>query len=144
MAKKSLKKRIDALVDALGGAQKPTLAEIRSDLVSLGTLAQELEDGQALAEKEAPIAALKQQNENLKVELQMANTELDTFRAERKKQEEEKKREEMPEIQFEILQGLPTEHMGDGATLQGICRRTGIPPDEGEVHLHRRQAQKMH
>src|SRR5438128_3010247 len=81
MAKKSLKKRIDDLVDALGRAQKPTFAEIRSELVSLGTLAQELEDGQALSEKEAAIAALETENENLKVELQTANAELDTFRS---------------------------------------------------------------
>jgi hypothetical protein len=53
MAKKSLKKRIDDLFDALGRAKKPTFPEIRSELSSLGTLAQELEDGQALSEKEA-------------------------------------------------------------------------------------------
>jgi hypothetical protein len=137
MAKKSLKKRIDDLVDALGRAKKPSFAEIRSELVSLGALAQEMEDGQALSEKEAAIAALEAENENLKIELQTANAELKTFRAEWKKQEEEKKREDIPDIQLQILRGLPTEHMGDGATLKGICQRTKIPPDEAEVHLDR-------
>ena len=44
MAKKSLKKRIDDLIDALGGAEKPTFAKIRSELVSIGTLVEALED----------------------------------------------------------------------------------------------------
>jgi len=137
MAKKSLKKRIDDLVDALGRADKPSVADIRSELVSLGALVQELEDGQALSEKEDAITALELQNENLKVELQAANTELEAFRAEWKKQEDEKKREDIPDIQLQILRGLPTKRTGDGATLRGICRRTKIPPDEAEIHLNR-------
>jgi predicted transcriptional regulator len=134
MAKKSLKKRMDDLIDALGRAQKPTLADIRSELVSLRPLAESLEDGQALAEKETTITGLKEENENLKVELQMANTELDTFRAERKKQEEEKKREEIPRIQFQILQRLPLVHE-NGHRLDPIARAAGIPMDEAEIHL---------
>jgi len=136
MAKKSPKKRIDDLVDALGRADKPSFADIRSELFSLGALVQELEDGQALSEKEDAITALELQNENLKVELQAANTELEAFRAEWKKQEDEKKREDIPDIQLQILRGLPTKHTGDGATLQGICRRTKIPPDEAEIYLN--------
>ena len=102
MAKKSLKKRIDDLVDGLGGAEKPTFPEIRSELVALGAVAQELEDGQALSKKEAAIAALEAENGNLKVELQTANAELEAFRAERKKQEYQNQQKEMPPVQFEI------------------------------------------
>ena len=134
MAKKSLKKRIDALVDALGGAQKPTLAEIRSDLVSLGVLAQELEDGQALTEKESAIAALKAENQNLKVELQTASAELEAFRAEQKQREE--KERDVPDIQYRIVKELPSMHdLTDGLTMQAIHRHMNIPLDEAEIHV---------
>jgi hypothetical protein len=71
-----------------------------------------MEDGQALPEKESAIATLEAENENLKVGLETANTELETFRAERRRQEEDKKRQEMPEIQFKILQRFSTENVG--------------------------------
>lgn len=135
MAKKSLKKRIDDLVDALGGAEKPTLAQIRSDLVSIGTLVQELEDGQALAEKETTIAALKQENENLSVELQVANTELGTFRADREKQKEEERKKEIPIQQFDILRRLPSKHGGKGLTMLQLWREVKLRLDETEVHV---------
>jgi hypothetical protein len=139
MAKKSLKKRIDDLVDALGGAEKPTLADIRSELVVMGALAEEMEAGHTLAEKESAITALEQENENLKVELQTANTELDAFRAERKKQEEEERQKEMPEIQFQILKHLPSQHGGPWLKLIEIAYAAGIPVDETEIHLNRLQ-----
>jgi hypothetical protein len=136
MAKKSLKKRIDDLVDALGGAQKPTLAEIRSELVSIGTIAQELEDGQALSEKEAAISTLEAENENLKVELQTANAELETFRAERRKQEGQNQQKEIPAGQFEILNRLSHES-GYGDTLNDIAAVAKITVDEAEIHMDR-------
>jgi DNA-binding MarR family transcriptional regulator len=134
---KSLKKRIDALVDALGGTKKPTLPEIRNQLVDFAVLAETLEDGQATAEKEATIAALEEENENLTIKLQMANAELETFQAERKKQEQEKKREEIPEIQFQILSLLPSEHGGNRLMVNEIARDIGIPVDEAEIHADR-------
>jgi len=136
MAKKSLKKRIDALVDALGGAQKPTFAEIRSELVAVGAIAQELEDGQALSEKEAAIAALEAENENLKVELEAANAELEAFRADRRKQEYQNQQKEMPPVQFEILNRLSHES-GYGDTLNEIAAVAKITVDEAEIHMDR-------
>ncbi len=133
MAKKSLKKRIDDLIDALGGAEKPTFAKIRSELVSIGTLVEALEDAQALAEKDARIADLEAEFENLKVTLQTANTELETFRAEREKQEEENR--ELPEIQLEILRRLPSKHGGIGLTVPQIWREVNGRLDEIEIHV---------
>ena len=90
MAKKSLKKRIDDLVHALGGAKKPSFAEIRGELVEIGTLVESLENEQELAEKQAAIAALEVETENLSVRLQTANAELDAFRAERTQQDDDR------------------------------------------------------
>ena len=141
--KKSLKERIDALVNALGAAEKPSSAQIRNELVALALDVEKLQDGQPLAEKarisdlEAALEKSDVELGNLKVLLEEADGELETFRAGQKQQEEEKKWQELPAIQFEILQRLPTEHAGDGATLRGICGRSGIPPDEAEVHLDR-------
>jgi hypothetical protein len=126
---------MDDLVDALARGKKPTSAEIRSELVSVETLAQEMEDGQALPEKESAIATLEAENENLKVGLETANTELETFRAERRRQEEDKKRQEMPEIQFKILQRLPTEEV-DGYWLRTSLEN--LDYGEGDPETNRR------
>jgi DNA-binding transcriptional ArsR family regulator len=144
MAKKSLKKRIDDITNALGGTKKPTLVEIRSELFSIGTLVEALEEGQAMAEKEAQIAVLEAaleksnlENAELQAELQTANTGLDAFRAERKKQEEKKRRQDIPEIQFKILRRLPTENVGGGwLSIFNVSRSLKIPPEEVEIHLN--------
>jgi hypothetical protein len=147
MAKKknqSLTERIAALINRVGEKPEPTFGDIKSELVECLGLAETLEEGAVIRDAEAKISALETVLEEsntelgkLKIETEALKSELQTFRAERQKQEEEKKREEMPDIQFEILQRLPTEHAGDGATLRGICGRNGIPPDEAEVHLDR-------
>jgi hypothetical protein len=137
MAKKSLKKRIDDLVDALGGAEKPTLAQIRNDLVSIGTFAQELEDGQALAEKETAIAALEAELGNLKIELQSANAEIETFRAAREKQQEEERKKDIPPEQLDILRRLPSEYGGLGLTVPQIWREVNGRLDETEIHVNK-------
>lgn len=70
MAKKkpqSLKERIDALINAFGAAQKPTFAEIRNELVEVAAFVEALENEQALAEKDASIAALETELGDLKV-----------------------------------------------------------------------------
>jgi len=140
----SLTDRIAALINRVGEKPAPGMDVIKSALVPCLSLAESLEEGAAIRDAEAQITVLETALEKsnaeigkLEGELQSLNTEVQAFRAERQKQEEEKKREEMPDIQFEILQRLPTEHAGDGATLRGICRRSGIPPDEAEVHLDR-------
>ena len=132
---KSLKARIDALFNAIGGEQKPSYNKIRSELSTFASLAESLENDQATAKKEAKIAALKAENKNLKVELQTANAEIKRFQAERKKQEE--KEREIPPIQFKILHRLPSENEGDGATLKVISRRANIWSLEAKIHLDR-------
>jgi DNA-binding MarR family transcriptional regulator len=135
MAKKSLKKRIDELIDALGGADKPTLPQIRSRLFKFAALAEELEQGKAIRKAEAKTASLTTEVEKLQVQLQEARSEIKMFRTDQKERENESA--ELPEIQFKILRGLPTENIGDGATLKGISQRARIPPDEAAVHLDR-------
>jgi hypothetical protein len=134
MAKKSLKKRIDDLVHALGAAKKPSPSDIRNELVPIGIEVEALENGQALAEKEAAIAALEAENENLKVELQTANTELETLRAEQKKQQEEKR--DLPEDQFEILKWLPSQHGGERPDINFIAHAFGRPVDETGIRIY--------
>lgn len=134
---KSIKSRIDELVSKLGELPPPSSGFIKGKLVTIGNMVEALEEGAVVRDAESKIAVLEEELGNLKVELSALQTELEAFRAERKKQEEEKKRQEMPEIQFKILQGLPTEHVGDGATLKGISQRSNIPPDESAVHLNR-------
>lgn len=138
MAKKSLKKRIDALVDALGGTEKPTPLEIRNELVPIGIEVEALEDGQALAEKEATIAALEAENENLKVELQTANTELEAFRVQRREQKEAERKQDIPDVQFQILKFLPSEHdKGNRPGIEEIARAAQMPVYEAGIHLKR-------
>jgi len=91
MATKSLKSRIEALINSLGGRDKPTLPKIRSELVSFALLAEALEDGQATREAKAKIAGLEAALEksnaelgSLKVQLQAANAEIERFLADRK------------------------------------------------------------
>ena len=137
MAKKSLKKRIDDLIDALGRAKKPTLAEIRSELVSLGTIAESLEDGQALAEKDARITALETELRDLKIALDVATGEIEAFRAEREKQEEEEKKKEIPPAQYKILKWLPSRSGGNRQDVREIARAIKLPVDETEIHIDR-------
>jgi len=59
MPTKSLKSRIDKLINSLGGTDKPGLAEIRSELFTFARLAEALEDNQATREAEAKIAVLE-------------------------------------------------------------------------------------
>jgi DNA-binding transcriptional ArsR family regulator len=143
MPTKSLKSRIDKLINSLGGTDKPGLPEIRSELVTFAQLAEALEDNQATREAEAKIAVLEAaleksnaENSNLKIKLQTANAEIQRFRAERKKQEE--KEREIPPIQFQILKRVPNEH-GGGSWLgiNEISRAVNIPPDEAEIHVDR-------
>lgn len=139
MTKKSLKKRIDDLVDALGAGTKPTFPEIRSDLVRFGAEAEALENSQALAEKDARIAnleaALEKTNvelRDLNVSLEKANSELEAFTEE---QEERGKQDaELPDIQFQILKRLPLVNQ-HGQRLDRIAWDAGITLDEAEIHL---------
>ena len=139
---KSITERINDLVYKLDAVPPPEPHFIKGRLSQISELVEALEQGKVIREAEAKIAVLEKQkrkfkaeNENLKVELQAAKTEIQRFRAEQK--EREKKDKDIPDIQFKILKDLPTEHMGDGATLKGVSRRAKIRPDDAEVHLAR-------
>ena len=141
---KSIKSRIDELVSKLGELPAPSPAFIKGKLVAIGVLVEALEEGEVIRDAEEKVTVLEAaleksnlENSHLQAKLKSLNTEVDGFRAERKKQEEEKKREDIPDIQLQILRDLPTEHAGDGSTLHGICQRTRIPPDEAEIYLDR-------
>ena len=132
MAKKSLTKRIHDLADALGRAEKPSPLEIRNELFLLGPMAESLEDGHALAEKETAVAALKQENENLKIELQATNAELEKFREE---QNERDKKERIDPVQFQILSLLPSPSGTNWLRSDEIARALKIQLDEADAYI---------
>jgi len=143
MPTKSLKSQIETLANSLGESDKPTLADIRSQLFKFASLAEALENNEPVREAEAKITALEAAPEqknaevgDLKIKLQTANAEIKTFRADEKKQKE--KDREIPPIQFKILARLPKED-GGGSWLRidEIARSLNIPPDEAEVHLNK-------
>lgn len=134
---KSVKERIDELVNKLGELPPPSTDFMKGKLVKIGTLVEALENGADIRDAETKIAALETELGNLKLLFQTENAELETFRAERKKQEEEKRREEIPEIQFQILNRIPSERAGMGAWvgIAEILQTVNIPVDEADFHL---------
>jgi hypothetical protein len=118
--KQSLSERIAALINRVGEKPEPTFGDIKSELVECLSLAETLENGAVIRNSEAKVKVLEAENSNLQAELQSLKTEVDGFRAERKKQEEKERQKDIPDIQLHILRGLPTEHIGDGATLEGF------------------------
>jgi DNA-binding transcriptional ArsR family regulator len=139
---KSLKSRIDALINAVGETPPPSFAKIKSELVTCAGLAEALEDGAAVRKAKAKIARLESaleksnaENSNLKVELQEASAKIERFKAEQKQREQ--KEREIPEIQFEILERLPSEQSGDYIVVSEVARRIGKPIDETEVHIRK-------
>jgi len=138
--KKSLKERIDALVNALGAAEKPSSAQIRNELVALALDVEALENGKALAEKDARISDLEAALEksdvelgNLKVLLEEAGGELATFRVEQKKREE--KEREINPTQLKILQRLGSPASCEWLNIDEIARALKIPVDEAEIYV---------
>jgi DNA-binding MarR family transcriptional regulator len=138
---KSLKKWIDELIDALGVAEKPTYPQIRSRLVKFSALAEQLEQGKAVRKAESKVAALEKQNlriksenENLKSKLQAANAEIDRFREEEKKREEENR--DLPDVQFKILKLLPSESEGLAKAVD-IAENLKIEIGDVDAHLSR-------
>jgi predicted transcriptional regulator len=144
MAKKksqSLTKRIAALINRVGEKPEPTFGDIKSELVECLGLAETLENGAAVREAEAKIAALETaleesnlENVNLKAELSAANAEIETFRVEQKKREE--KETEIDPTQFQILQRLPSQSSGDWLRIDEIATAVKIPVDEAEVYIN--------
>ena len=121
-ARKTLKSRIDALFNALGGpeADRPNTGEIKTRLFDFAAEAEALENGEATREAKEQIegleAALEQseaareqanaENGSLKAALQSVNAEIERFRKEQKEREE--KEREIDPVQFQILSMLPS------------------------------------
>jgi hypothetical protein len=134
MATKSLKKRIDELVNALGGALTPKLAsQIRGDLIELGGLVEAVENGQSAAQQEARIADLETELGNLQVSLTEANSQIDRLREEQ--EERERIEREINDTQFRILNRLPSEHSGNGLKMKTIFLYANAPVDQTEIHI---------
>ena len=138
--KKSLKERIDALVNALGAAKKPSSAQIRNELVALALDVEELEGGQALAEKDARISDLEAALEksavelrNIQVLLEQAGGELEAFRTEQKERQE--KERDIDPVQLKVLASLGSQYSGRGLGMLEISRNAGIRMEEAEVYV---------
>jgi len=143
---KSLKQRIDELINQLGehvppiSASPTPIREIRGGLLDVGVSVESLENSASVREAEAKVASLEEENsvlraeiENLQGQLQTINTEIKRFREEEKKREE--KKWDLPPIQFEILERLPSEHGGLGLTVVEMWREAGGRLDEMEIHF---------
>src|SRR5438874_2442031 len=127
---KSLKTRIDELIHAMGGADKPTMPQIRSRLFKFAALAEQLEQGKAVRKAESKVAALQSALEKSELENSKLGTELNTARDEIKifkeaQKEREGKEREIPGKQFEIVERLPSEHGGLGLTMDELWREAG-------------------
>jgi hypothetical protein len=122
------------LINRVGEKPEPTFGDIKSALVDCLAIAQSLEDGAAIRDAEAKAAILEEENSNLKLELQALKTEVDGFRAERKKQEEKKR--EIDPTQFKILQLLRSESESKRLRIDEIARAVKIPVDEAEVYIN--------
>jgi len=150
MAKKkneSLTKRIETLISRVGEKPEPTFGQLKSELVNCRTLAQTLEDGEAIREAEAQIAVLQAaleesktarqqsdaENEKLKAELKSAQVKARRYQEELKKKEE--KKWDIPDIQFQILKVLPSETSGSPLRLKQVAYAVKIPVDEAEIHF---------
>jgi hypothetical protein len=132
---KSIKKRIDELVNKLGEIPPPNAGTIKGELLDIGSSVEALEEGAAIRDAEAKVTILESENANLKTELKLLKGEVETFRAERKKQEQESKRADIPDIQFEILKRLPSESESSGLGFQDLASAFNIPVYEVEVHV---------
>jgi predicted transcriptional regulator len=145
----SLTDRIAALINRVGEKPAPGMDVIKSALVPCLSLAESLEEGAAIRDAETQITVLEAALEKsdaeigkLQGELQSLNTEVEAFRAERKKQQEEERKREIPPIQFKILKMLPTEH-GGGLIMEEIAKAAKIPFDEAELYLGALESAKL-
>lgn len=134
----SLTERIESLINRVGEQPAPSMADLKSELVPCLGLAQSLEDGAAICDAEAKAEALQQEVANLKFELQSLKTEVESFRAERKEQGEAERKKELPAIQFEILELLPSEQeRRDRPDVKLIANTVCVEVYEAEIHLDR-------
>lgn len=131
----SLTERLAALISRVGEKPEPTFAYIKGELVDCRTLAESLEEGAVIRDAEAKIAILEAELGDLKIETKELQMEVETFRAERKKQEEQERRKDLPPEQLDILRRLPSKHGGLGLTMLQIWREINGRLDETEIHV---------
>jgi len=119
--KQSLAERIAALINWVGEKPEPTFGDIKSELVECLGLSETLENGALIRDAENKVTVLEAaleksnlENSNLQAELQSLKTEVDGFRAERKKQEEKTQRKypDLPPLEEAILWMLIGEDEG--------------------------------
>jgi hypothetical protein len=151
MAKKStkgLKERLDDLANAMGGSQKPSYTDVRSQLFEFSTVAKELENRESIRDAEAKLAALETEKSALQAAVRNLESHLQTAEAEIKRFREEKKQREadeadLPDVQFDILRRLPSENSGIPWTLPEISYMAGVPIDEAEIHIDRLERDRL-
>jgi DNA-binding MarR family transcriptional regulator len=132
-APKTLTERLEAIINSLGATTLPELPRIKGQLIKLLRSVKLLEGGHATRKKEAKIAALKAENENLKVQLQAVQAQIEQYQSEQAEQDESERA--IPLEQFDILRRLPSKHGGEGLTIPQIRREIGRRLDETEIRV---------
>lgn len=134
MAPKRLTKRIEDLAYAIGKPE-PYPGYFKGEFVNILASVQELENSAAVRDAEAKIAVLEEELGDLKIETKELQTEVEAFRAaEREKQEDERKKD-LPDKQFEILEWLPSEYSGNWRGIVEIAAAVSLAVDVTEIHL---------
>jgi hypothetical protein len=141
MPRKTLKSRIDDLVDKLGLSPKPSYVDIRNELMEFGSLAQSLESGESAFELGLENEGLKANITRLETELENAHTERDGFKAaldaangaiDQIRAEQQAKGDSNTEKQFKILEVLKG---GRQKSVSEIAQEAGISGDKCELLL---------
>jgi len=128
----SLTKRVENLINALGGDPKPTYIEIRNLLVEFRASFERLKDGQAFLEATGQIETLEAKARDLEAQLQKADSEIKRLREEEKKRQQ--KEDDIPASQLRILHALPPPSKTGWAAYE-IASRLQIAVDEGDFHI---------
>ena len=132
MAKKSLTKAIESLVDSLDALPAEFRQKFKQETMTVLTLAKALEDGSAVSEAEAKITSLEQQIANLEIQLKESNAEAERFREEQRKRDD--KNRDLPQEQWDLLRILEPQNLGS-IYLPDILQSVSFPDDEVAWHL---------
>jgi len=134
----TLSARLSDLIAKLSGLPKgeavPNAQYFRGDLTIAFNEAQALEEASSVEQEKALIAELQAQAKNNDSALKAATLELEAFRAEKKKREEEAKYPELNDEQFLVLRTLDTLN-GKAMTVEEISQRCIMTLSDTNVHL---------
>jgi hypothetical protein len=125
---RTLTERLEAIINS------PEATPLKGRLIKLLRSVKLLESGHAARKKEAKIAALKAQNEDLRIRLQAVQAQIDQYRAEQAQQDE--KKQGIDPTQFTILQRLASESECHWLKIDEIARAVKIPVDEAEIYVN--------